>query len=143
MNKAALPDFFGVRTLTDVGGIVGVSSSAIAQWPDPLPPRIADRVIAALVRAGRAVPSELLTPPPPRASRRPKAPAVAADAAAPSEPKPKRGRPRRKTALGPVGLKGAVEPQTPEPSPKPTNAPCRVCPHCGRCVGRLPQTQEQ
>lgn len=29
---------------------VGVSSEAVRQWPDPLPARIADRVLAALAR---------------------------------------------------------------------------------------------
>lgn len=29
---------------------VGVTYQAVYQWPDPLPPRIADRVLAALAR---------------------------------------------------------------------------------------------
>lgn len=33
---------------------VGISTSAVSQWPDPLPQRIADRVIAAIARAEAA-----------------------------------------------------------------------------------------
>lgn len=40
---------------------VGVTYQAVNKWPDELPPRIADRVIAALVREGKDVPVELLT----------------------------------------------------------------------------------
>lgn len=32
---------------------IGIDVSAVSQWPDRLTPRIADRAIAALVRAGR------------------------------------------------------------------------------------------
>ena len=44
------------KALQMLGGIkaaaeaVGVTTQAIAQWPNPLPPRIADRVQAALWR---------------------------------------------------------------------------------------------
>jgi DNA-binding transcriptional regulator YdaS (Cro superfamily) len=37
---------------------VGVSPSAVSQWPDVLPPRIADRVLAALAR--KHLPPELI-----------------------------------------------------------------------------------
>lgn len=37
---------------------VGVSTQAISQWPDELPERIADRVLAALAR--KHLPPELL-----------------------------------------------------------------------------------
>lgn len=37
---------------------VGISSSAVSQWPDVLPPAIADRVIAALAK--QHLPPELL-----------------------------------------------------------------------------------
>lgn len=35
---------------------IGVEVQAISAWPDPLPPRIADRVQAALWRASRGIP---------------------------------------------------------------------------------------
>jgi hypothetical protein len=41
---------------------VGTSRQAIEKWPNTLPPRIADRVIAACVRYGIAIPADLLTP---------------------------------------------------------------------------------
>lgn len=34
----------------DAAEAVGVSQSAVSQWPDRLPPRISDRVLAALAR---------------------------------------------------------------------------------------------
>lgn len=37
---------------------IGINSQAISQWPDTLPPRLADRVIAACVRSGISVPRE-------------------------------------------------------------------------------------
>lgn len=37
---------------------VGVSQSAVSQWPDMLPPRISDRVLAALAR--KHLPPELI-----------------------------------------------------------------------------------
>lgn len=37
---------------------VGVSSSAVSQWPEVLPPRIADRVLAVLAR--KHLPPELI-----------------------------------------------------------------------------------
>lgn len=37
---------------------VGVSESAVSQWPEQLPPRIADRVIAAAARRGIPIPSK-------------------------------------------------------------------------------------
>lgn len=42
---------------------IGVSYQAVNQWPDVLPVRIADRVIAACVRRGIAVPPEALLAP--------------------------------------------------------------------------------
>lgn len=45
------------RAITLLGGsigaaanAIGVSYQAIEKWPDPLPPRIADRVVAAIAR---------------------------------------------------------------------------------------------
>ncbi|RYE43942.1 MAG: hypothetical protein EOP24_26195 [Hyphomicrobiales bacterium] len=39
---------------------IGISSSAVSQWPDDLPERIVDRVIAALAKQGLPIPGELL-----------------------------------------------------------------------------------
>lgn len=39
---------------------IGISIQAVNKWPEPLPPRIADRVVAALVRLGKPVPQEFL-----------------------------------------------------------------------------------
>lgn len=47
-------------TYEDVGNIVGVTESAVKQWPDPLPQRIADRVIGAAVRNGKQIPPNWL-----------------------------------------------------------------------------------
>jgi hypothetical protein len=46
-------------TITELARAVGVTASAARQWPDPLPPRIEDRVLAALAR--RHLPPELLS----------------------------------------------------------------------------------
>lgn len=45
-------------TITQAADAVGVSASAVSQWPDELPSRIADRVLAALAR--KHLPPELL-----------------------------------------------------------------------------------
>lgn len=37
-------------TTVTTARLIGVTKSAVSQWPDPLPPRIADRVYAALYR---------------------------------------------------------------------------------------------
>jgi hypothetical protein len=47
-------------TVTAVATEIGVSCEAVRQWPDPLPQRVADRVLAALAR--KHLPSELLEP---------------------------------------------------------------------------------
>lgn len=39
-------------SITEAAKAIGVSYQAVRKWPDPLPPRIADRVTAALVRLG-------------------------------------------------------------------------------------------
>lgn len=44
--------------VNSVAAAVGCTASAVRQWPDPLPPRIADRVLAALAR--RHLPPEVL-----------------------------------------------------------------------------------
>ena len=45
-------------TVTSAAEAIGVTSSAVTQWPDELPQRIADRVLAALAR--KHLPAELL-----------------------------------------------------------------------------------
>lgn len=51
---------------------IGISKAAVAQWPDTLPLRLADRVIAAMVRQGKPIPPGWLqdTAPPLTAARR-------------------------------------------------------------------------
>jgi len=49
MNKALALSFIGGSPL-QAAKAVGVSRSAVAQWPDPLPPGLVDRVIAAWAR---------------------------------------------------------------------------------------------
>ena len=41
---------------------VGTSSSAISQWPEKLPPRLVDRVIAGCLRTDVSVPDDILCP---------------------------------------------------------------------------------
>jgi len=50
MQKNATIKFFG--TQANLARLIGCSRWAIGKWPDPLPRRIADRVIAACVRKG-------------------------------------------------------------------------------------------
>lgn len=45
-------------TVGSAAEAVGVTSSAVTQWPDELPARIADRVLAALAR--KHLPADLL-----------------------------------------------------------------------------------
>lgn len=49
MNKAKAIELLG-GTVTAAAAAVGVTPSAITQWPDELPGRIEDRVLAALAR---------------------------------------------------------------------------------------------
>lgn len=46
-------------TVSEAARRVGVTSSAISQWPDDLPPRLEDRVLAALAR--EHLPRDVLT----------------------------------------------------------------------------------
>jgi len=41
-------------TVGSAAKAVGITSSAVTQWPDVLPPRVADRVTAAIARQERA-----------------------------------------------------------------------------------------
>lgn len=49
MDKATAIRLLG-GTVTAAAVEIGVTPSAIAQWPDALPPRLSDRVLAALAR---------------------------------------------------------------------------------------------
>lgn len=49
MKKSRAIELLG-GTVTAAAKAVGVTPSAITQWPDELPERIADRVLAALAR---------------------------------------------------------------------------------------------
>lgn len=56
MNKAEAIQHFG--SISALAVAVGVTHQAISRWPDPLPPRIADRVIAAALRKNGQVPPQ-------------------------------------------------------------------------------------
>ena len=54
IKKQHVIDFFlGVPKTAEV---LGITRAAVHGWPDPLPPRIADRVIGAAYRKGYVVP---------------------------------------------------------------------------------------
>lgn len=57
MEKAHAIRLLGGK-ITAAAHAVGVTPSAVTQWPDDLPPRIADRVLAALAR--KHLPPELI-----------------------------------------------------------------------------------
>ena len=61
MNKSTAIQLLG-GTVVSAAKEVGVSPSAVSQWPDQLPERVADRVLAALAR--KHLPPELLGLPP-------------------------------------------------------------------------------
>lgn len=60
MEKAHAIKVLG-GTVAEAARAIGISSSAVTQWPDVLPDRIADRVLAALAR--RHLPKDLIQPP--------------------------------------------------------------------------------
>jgi len=57
MNKARALELLG-GSVSTVAEAVGVSSAAVSQWPDELPARIEDRILAALAR--KHLPAELI-----------------------------------------------------------------------------------
>lgn len=57
MHKSKAFELLG-NNVKAVAEAVGVSSSAVSQWPDELPDRIADRVLAALAR--KHLPPEMI-----------------------------------------------------------------------------------
>lgn len=61
MNATDLPDMTKQEAIELLGGTqvavaraIGITPQAVAQWPDPLPARLADRVIAARWRLDQA-----------------------------------------------------------------------------------------
>jgi UTP--glucose-1-phosphate uridylyltransferase len=60
MRKSDAIALFG-RTHQDLADAVGVTRSAISQWPDELTREQADRVIGAAVRLGRWPPAQAAT----------------------------------------------------------------------------------
>ena len=61
MNKATAIAMLG-GSVSSAAEQVGVSPSAVSQWPDELPERISDRVLAAMAR--KHLPPELIGLPP-------------------------------------------------------------------------------
>lgn len=59
MKKTLALELLG-GTVAKASEAICISSSAFSQWPDELPDRLIDRVIAACTRQGIAVPSEVL-----------------------------------------------------------------------------------
>ena len=57
MRKSKALELLGGTTATAAEAI-GISYQAVEKWPDPLPPRIADRVQAAIAR--RMLPPHVL-----------------------------------------------------------------------------------
>lgn len=57
MNKQKAIDLLG-GTPALAAAAIGITPSAVSQWPDDLPPRLADRVLAALAR--RHLPPEMI-----------------------------------------------------------------------------------
>lgn len=57
MRKATAIKLLG-GTVTSAAAEVGVTPSAITQWPDELPSRLSDRVLAALAR--KHLPAEII-----------------------------------------------------------------------------------
>lgn len=58
MTKNQAIRIFG-RTLTDLADALGITKSAVSQWPDQLTVRQTDWVIGAAVRMGKDVPSDM------------------------------------------------------------------------------------
>lgn len=68
MNKATAIALLG-GSVSSAAEQVGVSPSAVSQWPDELPERIADRVLAVMAR--KHLPPELIGLPPPTTAQEP------------------------------------------------------------------------
>lgn len=61
MRKSKAIELLG-GSVTTAAAAVGVSPSAVSQWPDELPERISDRVLAVMAR--KHLPPELIGLPP-------------------------------------------------------------------------------
>lgn len=61
MLKSDAISFFG--SPSETAEAIGITVQSVSDWPEELPRRIADRVIAAAVRMGREVPSQFLDKP--------------------------------------------------------------------------------
>ncbi|WP_021028832.1 Cro/CI family transcriptional regulator [Comamonas sp. B-9] len=59
MKKADAIELLG-GSVAVAAKAIGINPQAISQWPDVLPARLVDRVIAACVRTGIAVPDGVL-----------------------------------------------------------------------------------
>lgn len=59
MKKSRALELLG-GTVGKAADAIGITSNAITQWPDELPDRLVDRVIAALVKTQKPVPADLL-----------------------------------------------------------------------------------
>lgn len=59
MKKSEAIELLG-GSVAHAAKAVGINPQAISQWPDVLPARLLDRVIAACVRSGIEVPREVL-----------------------------------------------------------------------------------
>lgn len=57
MDKETAIKLLG-ETVADAAAVIGTTRQAVHQWPDPLPPRIEDRVLAAQAR--RYLPPHLI-----------------------------------------------------------------------------------
>lgn len=64
MQKLRAIEILG-GTVAKAADAIGINSQAISQWPEVLPARLADRVIAACVRTGVAIPKDVLPSPEP------------------------------------------------------------------------------
>jgi S1-C subfamily serine protease len=62
MQKKHAIDLLG-GTVAKAADAIGINSQAISQWPEDLPPRLADRVIAACLRTGVRIPPGWLSQP--------------------------------------------------------------------------------
>ncbi len=48
-------------TVTLAADAIGINPQAVSQWPESLPRRLADRVLAACIRSGIDIPREFLS----------------------------------------------------------------------------------
>lgn len=58
MEKSRAIEHFG--SVLSLAQAIGIQHQAVYDWPDTLPPRIADRVLAAVVRSGQIPPQWMM-----------------------------------------------------------------------------------